>query len=109
VKQDGGPQQAAEQGANIYLASMFVIPSDLEGEVSKLRRYAVQHRMMTALANFGSPSGGLRSAGRSAIWSDKGELLVQPEASGAGVAIVVESEHGRRTRAIMIGVNTAGR
>jgi hypothetical protein len=48
------PQQAAARGANTYLASMFVIPSDLEGELSKLRRYAVQHRMMTALANFGS-------------------------------------------------------
>ena len=57
-------QKAAERGANTYLASMFVIPSDLDGEVSKLSRYAVQHNMMTALANFGSPSGGLRSACR---------------------------------------------
>jgi predicted amidohydrolase len=80
---------------------MFVIPSDLEGEVSKLRYYAVQHRMMTALANFGSPSGGLRSAGRSAIWSEAGELLVQLEANGSGIAVVTEAQHGRRIRALL--------
>jgi predicted amidohydrolase len=97
------PQHAAERNANIYLASMFVIPSDLEGEVSKLSRYAVQHRMMTALANFGGPSGGLRSAGRSAIWSETGELLVQLEVTGSGIAVVTEAPHGRRIRAVMVG------
>ncbi len=35
------PQQAADRNATTYLASMFVIPSDLKGEVSKLSRYAV--------------------------------------------------------------------
>lgn len=102
-------RQAAERNANTYLASMFVIPSDLEGEVSKLRRYAVQHRMMTALATFGSPSGGLKSAGRSAIWSETGELLVRLEANGSGIAVVAETQHGRRTQAVMIGGSTTGR
>ena len=95
------PQQAADRNANTYLASMFVIPSDLGSEVSKLSRYAVQHRMMTALANFGSPSGGLRSAGRSAIWSEAGELLVQLEANGSGIAVVTEAQQGRRIRELM--------
>jgi predicted amidohydrolase len=96
------PQQAADRGANTYLASMFVIPSEFDGEVAKLSRYAGQHAMMTALANFGSPSGGLRSAGRSAIWSETGELLVQLEENGSGVAVVAEAEQGRRTRAVML-------
>jgi predicted amidohydrolase len=96
-------QRAADRNANTYLASMFVIPSDLDGEISKLSRYAVQHRMMTALANFGSPSGGLRSAGRSAIWSEAGELLVQLEMNGSGIAVVTEGQNGHRTRAINVG------
>jgi predicted amidohydrolase len=94
------PQQAAERGAKTYLASMFVIPSEFDGEVSKLKGYAVQHSMMVALANFGSPTGGLASAGRSTIWSESGELLVQLEANGAGVAIVTETGQGRRAKAI---------
>jgi predicted amidohydrolase len=100
VGEQAHPQQAADRNASIYLGSMFVIPSDLEGEVSKLRRYAVQHRMMTALANFGGPSGGLRSAGRSAIWSETGELLVQLEVNGSGIAVVTETEDSRRIRAV---------
>lgn len=100
------PQQAAARNANLYLASMFVIPSGLEGEMSRLSRYAVQHHMMTALANFGGPSGSLRSAGRSAIWSEEGELLVQLEGCGSGIAVVMENHQGRRTRAVMVG-NTA--
>jgi predicted amidohydrolase len=103
VGQSSHPQQAAEKGARTYLASMFVIPSDFEGEVAKLRRYAVQHSMMVALANFGSPSGGLASGGRSAIWSETGELLVQLRVRGAGVAVVTETQQGRRARTVMLG------
>lgn len=96
------PQRAAERGAKSYLASMFVIPSEFEGEVTKLRRFAVQHSMQVALANFGCPTGGLASAGRSAIWSATGELLVQLEAIGAGVAVVTETEHDCRMRTMML-------
>jgi predicted amidohydrolase len=99
------PQRAADRGANTYLASMFVIPSDFDGEVLKLSRYAVQHRMMTAMANFGGQSGGLKSAGRSAIWSETGELLVQLDANGSGIAVVTETEHGGRARAVMLGAS----
>jgi predicted amidohydrolase len=95
------PQQAADRGARAYLASMFVIPSEYEGEAAKLQRYAVRHSLMVALANFGSPSGGLASAGRSAVWSETGELLVQLGAGGAGVAVVAETEPGRRTRTVL--------
>jgi len=96
------PQQAADRGAQIYLASMFVIPSDFAGDVAKLQRYAAQHSMMVALANFGGPSGGLAAAGRSAIWSESGEVLIQLGPAGAGIAVVSEDEQGRRVRAVML-------
>lgn len=88
------PQRAAELGADTYLASMFVIPADLNGDTSKLRRYAVEHSMMVAMANFGGPSGALTPAGRSGIWSATGELLVELESEGTGVAIVTETPRG---------------
>jgi predicted amidohydrolase len=97
------PRQAANLGANTYLASMFVIPSDFDDDIAKLSHYAEQHSMMTALANFGSPSGGLRSAGCSTIWSEAGELLVQLPVSGSGVAVVSEGPRGRHTRTVMLG------
>ncbi|WP_439624544.1 hypothetical protein [Gemmata sp.] len=96
------PQRAADRGADTYLASMFVIPSDYDGEVAKLGQYAARHRMLTALANFGGPSGGLRSAGRSAVWSETGDLLVRLDPNGSGVAVVAETSEGYRTRAILV-------
>lgn len=95
------PERAAGRGADTYLAGMFVIPSDFDGDAMKLSRYAGQYRMLTAFANFGGPSGGLRSAGRSSIWSDTGELLVRLGESGSGVGVVTETEHGLRCRVIM--------
>ena len=54
------PRQAAARGATVYLASMFVIPSDFEGDSVKLRGYAAQYSMAVALANFGVRQAGSR-------------------------------------------------
>jgi predicted amidohydrolase len=97
------PQQAAERGANTYLASMFVIPSEFDGDAAKLERYAVTHSMVTALANFGSTTGGLAAAGRSGVWSQAGKLLVQLPAQGAGVATATETDEGWRVNTLMLG------
>lgn len=94
------PQAAADRGARTYLASMFVIPSEFARETATLREYAVRHSMAVVLANFGGPSGGLASAGRSAIWSERGERLAQLDATGAGVAVAIEGDAGWRATAV---------
>jgi predicted amidohydrolase len=93
VGQPAHAAKAAASGARFYLASMFVIPSDFQIECSRLSQYAGQHGMITALSNFGGPSGGLRSAGRSSIWSDTGELLVQLGEEDFGIATVIGSDN----------------
>jgi predicted amidohydrolase len=96
------PQAAAARGATTYLASMFVIPSEFERETARLRSYAVRHTMAVVMANYGGPSGGLASAGRSAIWSEAGELLAQLDSSGAGIAVASETRAGWRARSIAL-------
>lgn len=95
-------EAAARRGATAYLASMFVIPSEFEGDAAKLRSYAKRHAMMVALANYGGPSGGLKAAGRSSVWSETGELLAQLDGRGAGVAVVCETRQGRRVKTLML-------
>lgn len=97
------PQEAANRGARIYLASMFVIPFEFMRETANLRAYAVQHSMTVALANYGGPSGGLASGGGSAIWSERGELLAQLEPIGSGVAVAIETHAGWRAKGVMLG------
>jgi predicted amidohydrolase len=81
------PSSAAERGASCYLVSMFVIPEDYPSDSARLEGYARQHSMNVIFANYGGPSGGLPSAGRSAIWSAQGKLLAELETSGSGVAV----------------------
>jgi predicted amidohydrolase len=82
---------------------MFVISSDLEQDTARLESYAKEHSMAVVFANYGGPTGGLVSGGRSAIWSEKGELLAQLEAEGAGVAIAIEGDDGWRAKAVKVG------
>ncbi len=97
------PRRAAERGSRTYLASMFIVPSEFGRETANLRAYAVRHSMTVVLANYGGPSGGLASAGGSAIWSQGGEQLARLEKTGAGVVFAVENQAGWRAGAVMLG------
>jgi predicted amidohydrolase len=103
------PRAAADRGAKAYLASMFVIPSEYERETASLAAYAAQHSMAVAFANYGGPTGGLASGGRSAIWSGEGDLLVRLESTGAGVAVATEGRAGWQAKSAMLGGGAPGR
>jgi predicted amidohydrolase len=93
-------QAAADRGATLYLAGMFIIPADVDAEHAQLQRYAHGHRMLVLAANYGGPTGGLDAAGRSAIWSPGGALLVELGRSGAGLALAFETETGWQGQAL---------
>lgn len=85
---------AAGRGASVYLASMFVTPRALANEITTLRGCAERYRMTVVLANPGAPTGGLPSAGGSAIWSGRAGLLGSLGANGAGWMVAIESGEG---------------
>jgi predicted amidohydrolase len=95
-------QRAAGRGATAYLASMFIIPTYIEAESANLASYARRHAMAVVLANYGGPTGGLPSAGGSAIWSPEGELLAQLDATGAGIVIATESDASWRAETLTL-------
>lgn len=90
------------RGGRAYLASAFVIPSDLEDDTARLQRYVELRSTPVVFSNFGGPSGGLPAAGRSAIWSGAGDLLARLEGSGKGVAVAVDRPDGWDAAAIML-------
>jgi len=93
---------AAERGARLYLASTFVIPSDFANVSETLAQRAREHALTVVFANFGGPSGGLAAAGRSAIRSATGELVVQLPAGGAGIATATRTGTDWRGSARML-------
>jgi predicted amidohydrolase len=95
-------QRAAERGARAYLVSMFVIPSEFDGDCARLGQYAADHSMIVAFANFGSSTGGLASAGRSSIWSPDGVLRARLPSSGAGIALLERTSDGWRGETVLL-------
>lgn len=79
--------EAARRGADIYAASCFITPNGYAHDTNLLAGYAREHRMMVLMANFGSGSRTWACAGRSAIWSRSGELLIQGPAEGEAVLV----------------------
>jgi predicted amidohydrolase len=96
------PKQAAERGANTYLTSHFGIPLDVGFRAAVLRGHAVRHSMAVAFANYGGETGGLVAGGKSAVWSESGELLAELEATGVGAVIARQSETGWETKTIAL-------
>jgi predicted amidohydrolase len=80
-------REASDNGAHVYAASCFITPSGYAYDAGILQRYAREHGFMVLMANYGAPTGGWQSAGRSAIWSATGELLAC--APGEGEAVIV--------------------
>jgi predicted amidohydrolase len=85
-------QQAADMAAQVYAAGVLISEAGYAAEAALLRGYAQQHGMAVLLANHGGVSGGWQPAGRSAVWSDSGELIVA--APGAGELLVVARRDG---------------
>ena len=81
------PEAAAQRGAKTYLVSTFITPAEYQNKAAMFRAYAVRHAMTVVFANYGGPTGGLASAGRSAIWSDRGDTLAELAGTGSGLAI----------------------
>jgi len=78
---------AAQLGANIYAASCFITPNGYAYDTNLLAGYAREHRMMVLMANFGNGNGTLPSAGRSAIWSHTGALLIEGPPEGEAILL----------------------
>lgn len=87
-------RDAAKRGATIYAAGSLISKDGYAAEATLLQRYAVEHTMLTLIANYGAPTAGYASAGRSAVWSDTGELLATAPAEGEAL-VIAQRARGR--------------
>ena len=81
-------QAAATAGAGLYAASVLVSPAGYAKDGAILQGHAVRHAMPVLMANHGGPTGGWQSAGRSALWDERGQLVVE---AGEGEMLVLAS------------------
>jgi predicted amidohydrolase len=66
---------AAARGANVYAVGVMITEEGYARKVALLRNYALEHRMAVLMANYSGATGGEVSAGKSALWSEDGQLV----------------------------------
>jgi predicted amidohydrolase len=66
---------AAARGANVYAVGVMITEEGYARKVALLRNYALEHRMTVLMANYSGATGGEVSAGKSALWSENGQLV----------------------------------
>jgi predicted amidohydrolase len=87
----GHAATAAACGAKIYAVGAMITEDAYTRKAALLRGYAREHRMAVLLANYSGVTGGWESAGKSAVWSENGQLVAA--ATGTEEALVLASEH----------------
>jgi predicted amidohydrolase len=79
--------RAAARGANVYAVGVMITEDRYMRKAALLKNYALEHRMAVLMANHRGVTGGAVSAGKSALWSEDGQLVVA--SAGTEEALVV--------------------
>ncbi|KQB39331.1 carbon-nitrogen hydrolase family protein [Flavobacterium aquidurense] len=94
------PQKASKRETDIYIASIFFSPNGIPNAYRDLQNYAQKHQMNILMSNFSGESWGSPSAGQSAFWNNKGELVAQMNDSDSGL-LLLEKQNDNWTSKII--------
>lgn len=93
---------AASRGVDVYAAGVMIDDEGYAKKAPLLRGYARRHRMAVLMANYAGVTGGMASAGRSAVWTEDGEVVAACE--GPEEALLVAAKEGGAWRGSVTGV-----
>ncbi|MDR7371275.1 carbon-nitrogen hydrolase family protein [Flavobacterium aquidurense] len=96
------PENACKRATDIYIASIFFTPNGIPNAYRDLQSYAKKHKMNVLMSNFSRESWGYPSAGQSAFWNNKGELVGQMNDSDSGILLAENNNDNWTTRVVKI-------
>jgi len=96
------PENACKRATDIYIASIFFTPNGIPNAYRDLQSYAEKHKMNVLMSNFSGESWGYPSAGQSAFWNNKGELVGQMNESDSGILLAENNNDNWTTRVVKI-------
>lgn len=94
------PENACKRETDIYVASIFFTPNGIPNAYRDLQSYAQKHKMNVLMSNFSGESWGYPSAGQSAFWNNKGELVGQMNDSDSGLLLVENDNNNWTSRVV---------
>jgi predicted amidohydrolase len=93
-------QQAAAAGAALYAASVLISVGGYGTDIPILSGHAKRFAMPVLMANFGGPTGGWISAGRSAFWDAEGNEVVAAPSEGECIVLATRRPDGWHGEAV---------
>lgn len=93
-------QKAAQGGATVYAAGVLISTAGYDADIRLLKQNAMSHRMAVLMANFGAPSGGWESAGKSLFFDPVGIKLVAAAKSGEQLLLATRTDDGWLPRVV---------
>ncbi|RQS56680.1 carbon-nitrogen hydrolase family protein [Burkholderia sp. Bp8963] len=94
---------AADSEAHVYAASALITENGYPHDTGLLAGYAAEHEFAVLMANHGGATGGWETAGRSAIWSEDGELVIAAPGPGDMLVTGTKGANGWTGAVIAIG------
>lgn len=79
-------RDAGQRGADLYATGILTSEKNYQQGCDYLARWSTDYKMAVLMANHALPTGGYQSAGKSAIWNDRGEQVV---VGGGGEELVI--------------------
>jgi predicted amidohydrolase len=80
-------RNASKLNNTIYIASIFFTPKGILEAYDLLSDYAKSYSMNVLVSNFSGVSWGLDAGGKSALWSEKGDLIAGLDNCSTGLVI----------------------
>ncbi|MBE8726935.1 carbon-nitrogen hydrolase family protein [Flavobacterium hungaricum] len=96
------PENASKKATDVYIASIFFSPNGIPNAYRDLQSYAEKHKMNVLMSNFAGESWGYASAGQSAFWNNKGELIGQMNDSDSGLLLVEKRNDNWTSKVVKI-------
>ncbi|WP_282630662.1 carbon-nitrogen hydrolase family protein [Empedobacter sedimenti] len=78
---------AKNNNTSLYIASVLNSISGVDDDLKKLSHIAKNNQMNVMMANYIGQSGGYNCAGKSSVWNNKGQLIMQMNNTDEGLII----------------------
>ncbi len=98
-------RDAAQNGATLYLAGAFITPNGYDKDAEILKSIAVKYKMPVFLANHSEKTGGIDTAGKSAVWDNQGTRLAQIPDTRNAIIIAALNQNNWNCNIIDININ----
>jgi predicted amidohydrolase len=95
-------KKASEAGSTVYLVSILTSKRGYKADTDLLKGYAAKYSMLVVMANHGAKSGEYDSAGCSAVWSNKGDIIAALDGPGEGMVIVEKAKRSWEGKTIKL-------